>query len=144
MSTALPAVTAAMREMKEGNFGLGSMEYYERLYAGGAGAVKAFIDGTVEECRLTGKMNPFVSNVGIIPSTAAAFQYGEEGSPLQVTTACLIAREVYPPGISAYVSTYRGEMTVTIPFCSDAHTPEDIRTLADAMKGFLLENNPCA
>lgn len=140
MGTALSAVTAAMREMKEGNFGIGSMEFYERLYAGGAGAVKVFIDGLAEEYRLTGKMNPFVSNVGVIPATAAAFQYGEEESPLQVTAACIIAREVYPPGISAYVSTYRGEMTVTIPFCSDAHNPENIRALADAMKGFLLEN----
>ena len=140
MGTALPAVSEAMREMKEGNFGLGSMVFYERLYAGGVGAVKAFLDGIAKECRLTGKKNPFVSNVGAIPSTAAAFHHGEGGTPLQVTAAYLTTREAYPPGIGACVSTYRGEMTVTIPFCADAHNPQDIRALAGAMKALLSED----
>ena len=140
MSTALPAVSEAMREMKEGNFGLGSMVLYERLYAGGAGAVKAFLDGIGEEYRLTGKKNPFVSNVGAIPSTAAAFQHGEEGTPLQITAAYLTTREAYPPGIGAYVSTYRGRMTVTIPSCTAAHDPQEIRALANAMQTLLKED----
>ncbi|MDE4908032.1 hypothetical protein L0665_05340 [Methanogenium marinum] len=140
MGTALPAVSQAMQGMKEGNFGLGSMELYERLYAGGAGAVKAFLAGIAKEYLVTGKKNPFLSNVGAIPSTAAAFQHGEEGTPLQVTAAYLTSREVCPPGIGVYVSTYRGEMTVTIPSCADAHDPQDIRALAGAMRGYLLED----
>ncbi len=140
MGTALPAASQAMKEMKEGNFGLGSLVFYERLYAGGAGAVKAFLDGIAKEYRITGKKSPFISNVGAIPSTAAAFQHGEGGTPLQVTAAYLTTREAYPPGIGAYVSTYRGEMTVTIPFCADAHNPQDICVLADAMKVLLSED----
>ena len=140
MDSALSAVSNAMREMKEGDFGIGSTVFYERLYAGGAGAVKALMDGFAEEYRLTGKKNPFVSNVGIIPATAAAFSHGEDGTPLEVTRAFITTREAYPPGIGAYVSTYRGEMEVTIPFCTNAHAPEDIRALADAMQTFLRED----
>ncbi|WFN33735.1 hypothetical protein L1S32_07740 [Methanogenium sp. S4BF] len=139
MRTALPAVSRAMREMKDGNFGLGSMVLYERLYAGGVGAVKAFMAGLGKECRLTGEKNPFLSNVGAIPSPAAAFQHGENGTPLQVTKAYLTSREVYPPGIGGYVSTYRGEMTVSIPSCADAHDPQKIRALAEAMRVYLIE-----
>lgn len=140
MATALPAVAGAMQEMKKGNFGLGSMVFYERLYAGGAGAVKAFLAGIAKEYRLTGKKNPFVSNVGAIPSTAAAFHHGEGGTPLQVTAAYLTSREAFPPGIGVYVSTFRGEMAVTIPFCADAHNLQDIRSLAGAMQAYLTED----
>lgn len=139
MAAALPAVSQAMREMKEVNFGLGSMVLYERLYAGGVGAVKSFLTGIGDEYRLTGEKNPFLSNVGAIPSPAAAFQHGENGTPLQVTRAYLTSREAYPPGIGAYVSTYRGEMTVTIPFCADAHDPEHVRALAESMQALLSE-----
>ncbi|KAF1075407.1 hypothetical protein [Methanogenium sp. MK-MG] len=142
MATALPAVAEAMQEMKQGNFGLGSMVLYERLYAGGAGAVQVFMKGMAEDYRLTGRKNPFVSNVGNIPSPAAAFRHGEGDTPLQVTAAYLTTREAYPPGIGAYVSTYRDEMTVIIPSCADAHNPQDIRALAGAMQAFLLED-PC-
>lgn len=137
MDAALSAVSLVMRQMKEGNFGTGSTVFYDRLYAGGAGAVKAFMDGLAEEYRLTGKKNPFVSNVGIIPATAAAFRYGEDGTPLEVTHAFITTREAYPPGIGAYVSTYRGEMMVTIPYCTGAHAPEDVCLLADAMQTYL-------
>ncbi len=140
MDTALPVVSEVMTEMKEGNFGLGMMEFYERLYAGGAGAVKAFMAGIAKEYPVTGKKNPFLSNVGAIPSTAAAFQHGEEGTPLQVTAAYLTSREIYPPGIGAYVSTYQGEMTVTIPSCAGVHDPQEIRALAGAMRAYLLED----
>ena len=139
MSVALPAVSGAMQVLKEGNFGLGAMVLYERLYAGGAGAVKAFLTGIAEEFRRTGKKNPFLSNVGAIPSPAAAFQHGEDGTPLQVTGAFLTTREAHPPGICAYVSTYRGEMTVTFPFPSGAYDPQEIRALAEAMQAFILE-----
>lgn len=139
MGTALPAVSEAMRVMKEGNFGLGSMVFYERLYAGGVGAVKAFMSGIAKEYHLTGQKNPFISNVGAIPSTAAAFHHEEGGTPLQVTAAYFTSCEVFPLGIGAYVSTYRGEMTVTIPSCADTHNPEDIRALAGAMRAYLLE-----
>ncbi|WAI02071.1 hypothetical protein [Methanogenium organophilum] len=139
MGSALTAVSEAMRELKNGRFGLGSTVFYERLYAGGTGAVKAFMDGLAEEYRLTGKKNPFVSNVGEIPAVSAAFRHGMDDMPLEITTAYLTTREAYPPGIGVYVSTYRGKMIVTIPFCTDAHTPEDIRALADAMQRFLLE-----
>lgn len=139
MNSALASVSEAMHEMKEGKFGLGSTVLYERLYAGGAGAVKAFMDGIAEEYRLTGKKNPFVSNVGVIPAASTAFRHGEDGTSLEVTAAYMTTREAYPPGIGAYISTYRGEMMVTIPYCTDAHNAEDIRALSEAMQAALGE-----
>ncbi len=140
MNSALPAVSQAMQNRKDGNFGVGGVVLYERLYANGVNAVKTFMTCLKKEHRLTGKMNPFLSNVGVIPSSATAFEHGEGGMSLKVTKAYLTSRETYPPGIGAYVSTYRGEMTVSIPFCTDAHDSQTIRSLLEMMQGYLLED----
>lgn len=140
MNTALPAVSQAMQSRKERYFGVGGVVLYERLYAGGVSAVKTFMNSVKKECCLAGLMNPFMSNIGIIPPSAAAFQYGEDGVPLEVTKAYLTSRETYPPGIGAYISTFSGEMTVSIPFCTGAHDPQTIRSLCEAMHRYLLED----
>lgn len=140
MSTALPAVSQAMRNNKAGNVGLGSMIAYERLYVGGVRAVKAYTNGLEKKYRLTGKRNPLLRNAGTIPPPATAFQHGEDGVPLQVTKAYLTSGEMYPPGIGVCLSTYRGEMTVFIPFCADAHDPQKIRLFHEALRGYLLQD----